>query len=197
MRDVDIRRALREGPLAIYASDPDTLVVEELGLCEGESRIDVAVINGYLIGYEIKSARDTLERLPAQAQVYSRVFDFVVIVVHERHFQRVIALVPEWWGISVASHRGPEDIEIHEFRPAQQNPGRDPAALVKLLWRDEALSLLRSIGKAWGVASKPRDVIWERLALVLSLDELGAAVRGLLKARGDWRSAPSPSPCGD
>ena len=36
-------------------SGPGTLIVEELGLCEGAVRIDVAAINGSIHGYEIKS----------------------------------------------------------------------------------------------------------------------------------------------
>ena len=59
MRDVDIRRALRT---RVRDSDDmkEALVVDELGLCQGRARIDLAVVNSSLHGYEIKSERDTL-----------------------------------------------------------------------------------------------------------------------------------------
>lgn len=196
MRDADIRRALREGPLAVYSRDPDTRIVEELGLLEGQSRIDVAVINGHLSGYEIKSARDTLERLPAQVDFYSRVFDFVTLVAHESHFLRGFEIIPKWWGISIAFHKQDDEVGIRDFRAPEENPAKDASALVRLLWRDEALELLRSLGQARGVASKPRDEIWARLALVLTLSELSSVVRERLKAREVWRAVPIPSPCG-
>jgi len=65
------------------------------------------VVNGKLHGYEIKSDADTLKRLPAQAEVYSAVFDLVTIVVGEHHLDTVRAIVPEWWGIVKAASGNP------------------------------------------------------------------------------------------
>ena len=66
-------------------NDPQTLIVEELGIRQGAARVDVAVVNGSLHGYEIKSARDTLERLPKQSELYSSVFDTITLVTAENH----------------------------------------------------------------------------------------------------------------
>ena len=98
MRDLDIRRALRGEIALLYQDDPDTLVVEELGLCEGDARIDVAVINGSITGYEIKSERDTLDRLPSQMHIYSRCLTYVTVVATELHLAQIHAVVPRWWG---------------------------------------------------------------------------------------------------
>src|ERR1700735_5066660 len=106
MRDLDIRRELRQQISRVHTGDPDTLVVEELGLCQGLARVDVAVINGSIHGYEIKSDQDTLSRLPAQAVTYNRVLDFVTIVVGSCHVQRIRQSIPRWWGLSVATQRG-------------------------------------------------------------------------------------------
>src|SRR5690242_7332263 len=72
MRDIDIREALRAEIARRHNGESNTLVVEELGLCQGIARVDLAVVNGSVNGYEIKSAHDTLSRLPAQSDVYSR-----------------------------------------------------------------------------------------------------------------------------
>lgn len=68
LRDAELRRALL-GDLAPQL-DADTLVVDELDLC-GLTRVDVAVVNGHLSGFEIKGSTDSLRRLPGQVAVYS------------------------------------------------------------------------------------------------------------------------------
>jgi pseudouridine-5'-phosphate glycosidase len=102
MRDGEVRQVLRERLNAIYGAEPTTIIVEELGLRCGAVRADLAVVNGRLKGYEIKSERDTLTRLARQCEVYSKVFDTVTIVVAERHLHGAVDVVPEWWGIDIA-----------------------------------------------------------------------------------------------
>jgi len=63
MNDAGIRRNLHCKKLRRHHVDPDTLVVDELGLKHGKCRADIAVINGHLMGYEIKSDDDSLRRL--------------------------------------------------------------------------------------------------------------------------------------
>jgi hypothetical protein len=73
--DVAIRPALRSRLLVEHAHDPETVLIEELGLRRGLVRVDIAVVNGLLHGYEIKSDRDSLRRLAKQVDVYSAVLD--------------------------------------------------------------------------------------------------------------------------
>src|ERR1043166_9427743 len=103
MRDRDVRAAVRQKLNAKYGSDPMTRIVEDMGVWSGSVRIDLAVINGELSGFELKSDRDTLERLPFQAALYSRVFDRVELIVGSHHAERAAAMVPDWWAVSVAS----------------------------------------------------------------------------------------------
>ncbi|HHY79514.1 MAG TPA: sce7726 family protein, partial [Thermoanaerobacter sp.] len=56
-----------------FISEPDTIFVNELDICFGTARIDVAVINGKMHGFEIKSEQDNLERLPAQIEAYNKI----------------------------------------------------------------------------------------------------------------------------
>jgi hypothetical protein len=56
VRDRDVREALHRKVLKEHHGDADTLVLDELGLRHGTCRVDIAVVNGYLHGYEIKSA---------------------------------------------------------------------------------------------------------------------------------------------
>src|SRR5438045_2701845 len=99
MRDIDIRLALRSSIEREHGGDADTRIVEELGLCQGIARVDLAVINGNVHGYEIKSEHDTLARLPAQTHTYNQVLDFVTIVTAPAHAHKIRCIVPKWWGV--------------------------------------------------------------------------------------------------
>lgn len=187
LRDADIRRALERELRRTHGRDPQTLIVHELGLCQGKARVDMALINGTVNGFEIKSQLDTLHRLPAQLRVYEKALDSITLVAGERHIDAGIDKIPDWWG--VWSARGiRRSIRFEVLREADENPNVDPLAMVQLLWRDEALAALTEHGLDRGVRTKRRRLIWKRLATSVSPDELRDVVRRALIARGDWRS---------
>ena len=169
--------------------------MEELGLSTGSVRADMAVVNGILKGYEIKSQRDTLTRLKMQVTVYGQVFDTCTLVVAERHLKKATLLIPSWWGIEVASwDESSSAIELNSVRDEQLNSDVDGYTLVKLLWRDEVLSILRETGAAPALSSKPRAFLWKSLADSMPLSDLKAAVRLALKNRKGWRSDQPQTP---
>ncbi|WP_191060018.1 sce7726 family protein [Geminicoccus harenae] len=185
MRDSDVRKALRQRLVADHAGDSDTLIVEEMGVWSGSVRIDLAVINGELCGFELKSDRDTLARLPLQAELYSRVFDRLVLVVGERHAAKAVAHVPAWWGVILAAMEG-DSVTLTHSRPPQPNPAPDPYLVAQLLWREEALAVLTFRGLAKGWRGKRIKLIHQRLAAELPFVELSAHVREALKRRTNW-----------
>jgi hypothetical protein len=67
--------------LWLHHANENTLVVDELGILNGKSRADIAVINGYLVGFEIKSDEDSLTRLNDQVEAYNAVFDRSTLIV--------------------------------------------------------------------------------------------------------------------
>lgn len=191
MRDRDIRSALR-ARLGELHPEPDTLIIDELGLCRGTARVDMAVVNGKINGFEIKSERDTLDRLPGQQEVYSQTLNEVTIVASGHHIDKIIGTVPEWWGVQEASLEEGE-VVFKVLRDAAPNPDINPLALAQLLWREEALAALKQLGLNKGMLSKPRRVLWAKLAECLTLAELSSLVREQLKSRPNWRSAALPS----
>lgn len=187
MRDGDVRGALHARLVAEHADSlEETTFVDELGLC-GQVRVDVAVVNGALSGFELKSAQDTLRRLPTQVDVYSQVLDYASLVVAENHVDHARKLIPAWWGCIVAAWEGGRAVLTPVVQP-ELNPQVNPFSLSQLLWREEALAELARRGLDRGVRTKPRMAIWERLATELALDELRQIVRGCLKTRQGWRS---------
>jgi hypothetical protein len=192
MRDIDIRKKLRTDE-RLHFGEPDTRIVEELGLCQGIARVDVAVVNGHIHGYEIKSERDTLVRLPGQIDIYNRALDFVTIVTSSGHTEKTTKAVPSWWGIWTAVQTEGE-VRLEVSRAHDQNPDISPFAVAQLLWRDEALQELDKLDLANGLRSKPRQELWRRLASELSPQDLGKIVRERLKQRdSSWRSLKLPA----
>jgi hypothetical protein len=189
MKDSHLRTALIRMLIRRYSDDPDTHILEELGLRHGAARIDVAVVNGALHGYELKSDSDSLGRLPRQALIYSSVLDRVTLVVGHRLAEEAMNIVPEWWGVQLAKMGPRGGVYFSSVRRARNNPSPQALAVAKLLWRDEALDLLRHLGAAEGFRSKPRAAIYTRLAEVAQLEAIRARVRYQLRSRTGWRSA--------
>lgn len=189
-RDFDIRIALRAELREIHAHEPDTAIIDELSLRQGDARVDLAVVNGSLSGYEIKSDRDTLTRLPRQLAVYDACFNTMTVVVASRHVDGCFKAVSETWGIWEAiPNAGGVKFEVR--RHARINPQIEAKSVVQLLWKEEALNSLAELGIRPDADLKRRD-LWKHLVASVSAHELFQIVRDRLRARGDWRSAPTP-----
>lgn len=187
MRDRDVRQALHSRVLREHHGDPNTLVLNELGLRHGRCRVDVAVVNGSLHGYELKSDMDTLERLSFQVETYGKVLDRATLVVGERHAEKAIPMLPDWWGIKVANQGVRGGITFNHYRTSSLNAEIDPIALAELLWRSEVVAIFASHGITGPVIRKPRAYQYRYLAELLDLKELRDRVRACLKSRESWR----------
>ena len=191
MGDRDIRPLLRRWILAQHQDSAGPVIIEELGLCRGLVRVDLVAVDRLLHGYEIKSDRDSLRRLPSQAAIYNRVLDEVTLVVSRRHLDRALGVIPPWWGVLLLP-TGAGEGELLPHRPARRNPAKDPRALAELLWYDDALDLLERRRLARGVRGKPRRALWNRISAHLPPAEITAEVCARLRARAAGRGSPSP-----
>jgi hypothetical protein len=187
MDDPQVRAAFHKHVLQEHWKNPDALVIDELGICHGYARVDIAVVNGQIHGFEIKSEVDSLCRLGHQVHVYSAVLDRVTLVTHDRHLQKALTLIPEWWGIKVASQGRRGGISFTNIRRAEKNTAISPIALVESLWRPEVVDALEKRNAFGKLKGKSKSVLYDRLLEVVSLDELRGLVRHYLKARRNWR----------
>lgn len=185
--DKDIREELHNSYFYKYEDDLETLIVDELGVCQGDARIDIAVINGSLHGYEIKSDRDTLARLPNQIEYYNKVFDRLTIVAGLAHIKKVTETIPSWWGIISVEAVNNDEIKLSSIRKPKQNKYVEAYSLSQLLWKSEALDILKELNLHKGYMSKPKYILWERLAENIEIHILKEYVRKKLKARVNWR----------
>jgi hypothetical protein len=163
--------------------------VDEFWLPRSNARADLAVLGPLLDGYEIKTERDTLRRLPGQAAAYGAVFDRCIAVVAEKHCEQAEALLPQWWGITTVTVNG--SISFTVEREAANNPSVEAETLVRLLWRDEAMAALMSLGHTPDIASLRRR-LWDELLDVTGLNELRSIVREAIIER-DPRQARIPT----
>lgn len=186
LRDHEIRAELKACLSNIHASEPDTLIVDELGICQGLVRADIAVVNGEISAFEIKSDADTLARLKTQIQYYSKICDRVSIVVGHRHVDTAKLLIPSWWGLWIAQKQD-DSVCLKQLRKGRVNNKVEPYALAQLLWKEETFALLEKYHATKGVKSKPKKDLWVRLTETIDLDTLKSEVRATLKARTDWR----------
>lgn len=189
--DADIRSALHAKRLRRAKSHPDTLVIDELGLAHAQSRIDVAVINGHIHGYEIKSAKDNLDRFAAQIAIYRQTLQKLTLVAAPKHVAGVMSYAPEWCGVIAAELGSRGGINFQVLRNAAANPEIDPFMMAHLLWRDEVIELLDRAGYAPKDLRRPRKQLYEMLCEVMTLREIAASIRIFMARRLTWRDRPA------
>lgn len=186
--DLMIRNALEKRLLITRKNDPSTIIIPEVEICMGFARADIMMVNGILHGFEIKSDRDTLERLKHQVGYYEQVFEKITIVVGEKYSDEVQKIVPDYWGIVVASFFKNEKVKLSNIQIAKKNKFIDPYSLVQMLWKNEVLEELDKRGLSKGYKSKSKNILWERLVNNLSHKELLEMVKEKLKSRNRWRT---------
>src|SRR5437868_5846718 len=101
LRDSDIRKLLERWLQKKYSGHDETKIMHELRMQRPTGRVDIAVINGRLSGFEIKSDFDSLTRLPRQIRAFSAVFDDMCVVTTRRHVTNTQKLIPAWWRLTV------------------------------------------------------------------------------------------------
>lgn len=188
MRDHIIRQAFHKSILKSAHDDTETFVIDELGLKNGAIRADIAVLNGKLIGFEIKTEKDTLSRLPSQVAAYSEIFDKAFIVVSENHLQKALRLIPDWWGIYTIKSNEEGGYYFINLRRGKTNKCQEPYSLAQLLWKAEALQLANTVIKKGVNPKTSKHEVYDFLSRVFSSKKLSKIVLQYLKQRENWRT---------
>jgi hypothetical protein len=170
-----------------YRDAPETLVLDELGLEHGSCRADIAVVNGRLIGYEIKSDRDSLARLKRQIIRYDAVFDNVTIVVGPRYGSMIHRRVPRHWGVIIATAGSRGTINFSTKRKPLLNRRVDLLSVAQLLWKAEALRIILNRNPTFGGSRFPRKKLYQYLIDNLDAETIRREVRSCLRRRSNWR----------
>lgn len=193
MNDKDIRIEMKK----LYKADT-SLMVDELAIpkkiCLADLvRIPKDGLSG-MHGYEIKSEIDSLNRLESQVHHYSEVFQYCTLVVAEKHEEKAVALIPDWWGVIVVASTGfdayGDPLDKHlllEVRPALENPSpRTPYALTQLLWRTELLDLIKTNELALDKKAR-KSVLRKGISKYIPSESLEQMTVAYLIKRVDWK----------
>ncbi|WKZ27749.1 MAG: sce7726 family protein [Candidatus Dojkabacteria bacterium] len=182
-RDKTIRKVLMSELQNKY-NGPDTAIIPEFSISNGSVRADIAVINGIMHCYELKGDLDNLFRLSAQANTYNLIFDKVTLVVGKSHVVEALRMIPDWWGITIAKVVDSEyEPKLISVRNAEENPAQDLLTIANMLWKTEALDILKRRNLAHGMNSKNKKEICEVLVKNFTERELKASVRECLVTR--------------
>lgn len=190
--DSEIRKAFHNLRLSSYHQCPNTIVIDELGLAHGKNRIDIAVVNGCIHGFEIKSSKDNLSRLPEQLAVYSKTMEKLSIIAAPNHFDAVQQMSPDWCGLILVEKGVRGGIKFKTIRRAGKNPSVDLIALSHLLWRKEAIGLLRELGAAEKELQGSRLKLYTQLSELISIKELTSWIKQQFMSRENWRVVQQP-----
>ncbi len=175
-------REIRDKLLENLRSDKNNIkIINELDL--HGAVVDIAAIDKkYFRGYEIKSDRDNLLRLPIQMQVYDYVFDKITIVVGESKFLEVNKIVPNFWGIIVA-HNMNDEIFLKEIRKPKFNEHISKNWLSRKLWKSDIVNILRAKNLYKGKSKYDRGDLLNILMGNMGLNELRYYIRNILIKR--------------
>lgn len=187
MNDSQVRSAFHASILGKAHLCNDTIILNELGLKNGECRADIAVLNGKMIGYEIKTEKDNLIRLKSQVKNYSQIFDKAFIIVAEKHFKKAKNMIPDWWGIYLIEPTN-ETYRFNNTRKGKTNPSQISFSIAQLLWKQEALEVANTLLKCNLKSSTNRQAVYEIISLKCEAKKLSKIVMEYLKKREGWRA---------
>lgn len=173
LKDIDVRICLHQEIKDHFSYDNTTHIVDELQICNGVARVDVAAINGALHGYEIKSESDTLIRLPNQIEQYNKVFDRLYFVCAENQIDKAYNMIPQWWGVYLVTNvDGQAQLSI--VRDSKENENLDSFSLLQFLNKDELIcfGLKYDLGSPSSLKRLQKYRLWQILATKVDTNEI-------------------------
>lgn len=180
MNELEIK-ALLQTRLAASHQGQGAVFVSELFIDAFSRRADLVMANGQLSAFEIKSDKDTLERLSGQLETYLRLFEQVTVVCAERHQAGVEERAPDVVGVWVLTADG----RLKISRKAKTQKQNLHQSWLSFLPVDELRDLLVQHGLT---RSGTRDALLSR-ALSINIKNVRRFVLDYFKMRREERIA--------
>jgi hypothetical protein len=150
------------------------LIVDEVPL--RNTRVDVAVFDGFTYAFELKGPRDDFGRARRQLRSYLHVFEYVSIVIDGHKVPRV----PDKVGI-IEVRRRSHRWEFETVKNAIQNDKTDPADQLSILTKGELLDLVRN---SCGLKTpSSRESIIRSLIITLSRAQINKLFKAVMRTR--------------
>lgn len=158
----------------------DGVVINELPVANWSRRADLAVANGKLQAFEIKSDFDSLRRLDGQIALFATRFDKVVLVTTNRFISSALERLPAFVEIWEASRQG-QEVRLRVVRRGQTREIKSRHILSSYLQKSEIASFIRSTGNVVP-QNASRDEM-EKILETLPVSKLRLYVLSRLKQR--------------
>jgi hypothetical protein len=146
--------------------------------------VDVAVVNGIMHGYEIKSDLDNLDRLPRQMEYYNRAFERMTIVASRKYLNEIKEIIPTWWGIKTISV---DQSKLIDIRKGRKVSFQDQDIIVNLLWKKELEGLVDYLGLPKSLKKMRKKQLLSILREEADFKVIKNYVYEVLKTRANWR----------
>lgn len=153
----------------------------------GKSRADaVMVADRELIGFELKSDRDSLARLKKQVKDYDKYYDRNYIVIGAHYQKKIEEHIPEYWGIMLVTEEN-DFIEVEELRKARNKSEHSESTKVlqhqmEFLWREELIHIVKA-NSLGGVTAYNKKELRKKIIDKLTFEEVKVAMLAELMER--------------
>ena len=129
----------------------------------GASRADVVgVIDGALLGFQIKSDRDSYTRLKTQTLDYDHFCDMNFLVVGKSHLKHAHEHIPGHWGMIVVWEEENGEVLVEMDQLPAPNPGVSLASQLSFLWRPE-LAMLQEMNELPVYREKSKQFVQQKI----------------------------------
>lgn len=131
----------------LFGDIGDSTVVFEKAIMQGRTICDCLIFTEKrgLIGIEIKTEHDSTQRLNKQLADYEKVCDYVYVLCHDNHIDKVDQILKRYKhkhvGILAYDEFRGEPL-LGEYRVAVKSPVKDAYYMFDILWKEEILKLL-------------------------------------------------------
>ncbi len=184
LNDFEVRSLLIKELKLNYANDSNTRIINELGIDFGASRVDVAVVNGIIHGYEIKSDMDNLNRLPRQISYYNKLFQRMTIISSRRYYNQICEMIPSWWGVKIISA---DRTRLIEKRKGRLQNNQDKDILLRLLWKKDLEGFVDVLNLPKKIKNMKKNQLLEIFTQAADLRLVREYTYQTLKNRTNWR----------
>lgn len=136
---------LRKG--SFFGDIGQSTIVFEKAIMQGNTIADALIFteNRGLIGVEIKTERDSTQRLNKQLRDYSKICDYVYVLCHDDHVAKVEGIMKRYHhehvGIIAYTEFKGEPV-AGMYKEATKSPLKDVYNTINMLWKEEILTIL-------------------------------------------------------
>lgn len=147
--EADIKLAILNNK-DVFSDIGESVVVFEKAIMRGRTIMDALICskNKGVIGIEIKTERDSTQRLNKQLKDYEKVCDYVYVLCHDSHVEKVEAILKKYQHnhVGIIAYISFKDTAfLGMYKEAYKSPYKDVYHTLDVLWKQEILTLLGSL----------------------------------------------------